>query len=176
MLSGIRPYIMMLAVALPVLASEDKGASVPDADNTNLMAKAKPAAKASLTPEAEPVPAAARRLPTASALGEHAPLAWFSLGSLAVGGIFYAIDTGIDRPNVAYTAGDRTRITTTVAVAGVGALLAAGSWFYYTHLRESREAPDDGLDADISGGLDAQGLPAVSARLSLPLGSLPGFR
>jgi hypothetical protein len=142
-------------------------------------AAAKPSAHradASVTP-AKPAVAASRRTATSGAYSEHAPLAWFSLGSIAVGGIFYAINSGLDRKNVAYTAGDRSRLSSTVAVAGIGALLAAGSYFYYANHAASREQPDDGgLETEISGGLDAEGDPAVSAKLTLPLALLPSFR
>jgi hypothetical protein len=102
-------------------------------------------------------------------------LAWFSVGSLAVGGVFYAINSGLDRENVSYTAGDRSRLTSTIAVSGLGALLAAGSYFYYVNRAASRAEPDDGVETEFSGGLDATGGPAVSAKLTLPLALLPGF-
>lgn len=159
-----------------LIANEGTGpASVPAGSAAAVKTSAhRPEASAS---PAKSAPAASRRAPTSGAYSEHAPLAWFSLGSLAVGGIFYAINTGVDRGNVSYTAGDRSRISTTVAVAGLGALLAAGSYFYYANHAASREQPDDGgLETEISGGLDDQGGPAISAKLTLPFAALPGFR
>src|SRR3954467_1405369 len=69
----------------------------------------------------------------AAAYREHAPLAWFSLGSSAVGGVFYAIGNGMRGPKVGYSAADRARLSTAISVAGIGAVLAAGSYFYYVH-------------------------------------------
>lgn len=187
-------YICALGLALQGLVWAGPEPESPSDDNTILIANdgagktsvpagsaaaAKPSAHradASVS-QAKSAPSASRRTAIPGAYSEHAPLAWFSLGSLAVGGVFYAINSGLDRENVAYTAGDRSRLSTTVAVAGIGALLAAGSFFYYANHAASREQPDDGgLETEFSGGLDDQGRPAVSAKLSLPIASLPGFR
>ncbi len=120
---------------------------------------------------------AARRINLSAAYREHAPLAWFSLGSLAVGGVFYAIGRGLDRPNVSYAAGSRSQMATAVALAGAGAMLAAGSYFYYVHKAVSRSNDGDGevsdWEAAVSGAPDGAGGFAVSARLSIPLPSLP---
>ena len=117
-------------------------------------------------------PVAARLKPEVSAYKEHAPLAWFSLGSLAVGGVFYAISEGMDHPNVAYTTSDRSHLNTTVTVAGISALLAAGSYLYYAHRAAQREAEpesESAWDAGVTGGLDADGNVTMGARLTLPL-------
>jgi hypothetical protein len=111
---------------------------------------------------------AARLNPTA-AYREHAPLAWFSLGSLAVGGVFYAIGRGLDRPNVSYATGNRSRMTTAVAVAGASAMLAAGTYFYYVHKSKGRADSESDWDAALIGAPDGAGGLAVAARISLPL-------
>lgn len=104
-------------------------------------------------------------------------MAWFSLGSLAVGGVFYAIGQGLERPNVSYAAGSRSQMTTAVALAGAGAMLAAGSYFYYVHKAsgraDDREEEVSDWEAAVSGAPDGAGGFAVAARLSLPLPSLP---
>lgn len=117
--------------------------------------------------------AAARLDPGAAAYREHASLAWFSVGSLAVGGVFYAIGRGMDRPNVSYTAGDRSRIATAVSVAGIGALVAAGTYLYYVHRDKDRAEDGSGWETELTGGPDGAGGMGVGARLTLPLPSLP---
>lgn len=132
-------------------------------------------------PGAIPAPAdsqriAAHREARADAYREHAPLALFSLGSLAVGGVFYAIGQGMDRPSVSVSAADRSRIGTAVAVAGLSALLAAGSYFYYAHKSgqedEEGSEPVSDWQAALIGGPDGAGGMAVGARLTLPLPSI----
>lgn len=109
---------------------------------------------------------AARRAPSSSAYREHAPLAWFSLGSLAVGGIFYAIGQDQHRPNVSYAAGSRPGLTAAVSAAGLGALLAAGSYFYCVHRTRARDREETAWQASLDGGPDGNGGLAVAARLT----------
>lgn len=113
--------------------------------------------------------AAARRDLAPAAYREHAPLAWFSVGSLAVGGLFYAIGRDMDRPNLSYTAGDRSRIGAGVAAAGITALIAAGSYFYFAHRARSEE----GWEAGLAGVPDGSGSLALGARLTFALPALP---
>ena len=121
-----------------------------------------------LTPAPEATSANRRTSPIA-AMGEHAPLALFSLGSLAVGGVFYAIHLSSRKPNVGYTAGDRSQLTSAVGAAGLTALLAAGSYFYFAR-QASVEARN--WDAQVSGGIDLEGDMNIGALISLPLPSL----
>ncbi|HKP96835.1 MAG TPA: hypothetical protein VJ385_13840 [Fibrobacteria bacterium] len=96
---------------------------------------------------------------SSGAYGEHAPLALFSVGSLAVGGIFYGINASMHRSNVGYTAGDRSQLASAAGLAGLTALLAAGSYYYYAHKR-----PDDSADRDAeAGAVGADGSPDKSA-------------
>jgi hypothetical protein len=117
----------------------------------------------------------AARMDLSAAYREHAPLAWFSLGSLAVGGVFYGISRGLDRPNVSYAAGSRSQMGTAVALAGASALLAAGSYFYYAHHAPKAQDGDEPVsdwEASLQGAPDGAGGLAVAARVSLPLPSL----
>lgn len=107
----------------------------------------------------------------ASAYREHAPLALFSLGSLAIGGAFYAIGHGVDGPRAGYGANNRSQFTAAVSVAGVSALLAAGSYFYYVHRAKARTEAEQ-WDAALIGAPDGAGGVAVGARLTLALSSL----
>lgn len=105
--------------------------------------------------------------PAAGAYRRHASLALFSLGSLAVGGVFYGIEASLNKPNVDYIAGDRTRLSTAAGAAGFTALIAAGSYFYFVRedVRRARYW-DAGLSAvPASGG--GLGLMA-SIRLPMP--------
>jgi hypothetical protein len=131
-------------------------------------------APSALAPAASSAPSRlAARLDLSAAYREHAPLAWFSLGSLAVGGVFYAIGQGFDRPNVSYAAGSRSQMAAAVALAGTSALLAAGSYFYYAHKTgEGEEAVSD-WEASLRGAPDGSGGLSVAARVSL---GLPSFR
>ncbi|MDB5048056.1 MAG: hypothetical protein JWO30_1127 [Fibrobacteres bacterium] len=101
--------------------------------------------------------------------GEHAPLAWFSLASIAVGGVFYGINGSMHRTNVEYTAGDRTQLTSAIGVAGLTALLAAGSYFYYAHVTAEKAR---NWDAKVTGGVSPAGGMSVGALVSLPLPSI----
>lgn len=103
----------------------------------------------------------------AGAYRRHASLALFSLGSLAVGGVFYGIGSSVDNPNVDYTAGDRTRLATAAGAAGFTALIAAGSYFYFVR-QDVRRAGEwnAGLSAvPVPGG--GMGL-AASLRIPIP--------
>jgi hypothetical protein len=128
-----------------------------------------PAAPADYASDTDQV---AARMNLAAAYREHAPLAWFSLGSLAVGGVFYAIAQGLDRPRVSYAAGSRSQMTTAVALAGASAMLAAGSYFYYVHQAKEGAEPVSDWEASLIGAPDGAGGLSVAARVSLPLPSL----
>ena len=109
--------------------------------------------------------------PLAAAYREHAPLALFSLGSLVIGGAFYAIGHGADGSR-ATDAADRSQYRAVVSVAGISALLAAGSYFYYVHRAKARAEADQQWDASLIGAPDGAGGVAMGARLTVPLSSL----
>lgn len=129
----------------PASSSPDAGASSPDSGRV------------------------AARMDLSGAYREHAPLAWFSLGSLAVGGVFYGISRGLDRPNVSYAAGSRSQMNTAVALAGASALLAAGSYLYYAHKSHDGDEAVSDWEASLLGAPDGSGGVAVAARVTLPL-------
>jgi hypothetical protein len=166
----LRSVLSLSAFGLFALGQAWCGQDAPSADAQNAImmetAMATPVANADSSRVA-----AARLDPVAAAYREHAPLALFSLGSLAVGGVFYAIGRGLDHPNVAYTAGDRTQLTTAVTVAGVSAVLAAGSYFYYVHRAQVRAEEESGWDAEVGAAPDGRGGITAAARLTLPLPS-----
>ncbi|MBW8889062.1 MAG: hypothetical protein JF616_15015 [Fibrobacteres bacterium] len=108
----------------------------------------------------------------AAAYREHAPLALFSLGSLAVGGAFYAIGHGADGSRSANASADRSQLKAVVSVAGISALLAAGSYFYYVHRAKARAEAEPQWDAALMGAPDGAGGIAMGARLTLALSSL----
>jgi hypothetical protein len=110
-----------------------------------------------------------------SAYREKAPLAFFSLGSLAVGGVFYGINESMRGSKAGYTSGNGKQLTTAVGLAGLTALIAAGSYVYFAKMPE--ESPR-GWDASVSGGVGADGEPSIGALITLPLRSflpLPSF-
>ncbi|MDQ3003412.1 MAG: hypothetical protein M3Y08_19390 [Fibrobacterota bacterium] len=153
----------MMEESQPVIATETAGEPESEAP---FASKAPSAHVTALAPKAT---SANRLISPSPAMGEHAPLALFSLGSLAVGGVFYAIHLSSRSPNVAYTAGDRTQLTSAVGAAGLTALLAAGSYFYFAR-QSSLEARK--WDAQVSGGVDPEGDLNVGALITLPLPSL----
>lgn len=61
---------------------------------------------------------------------EHAPLAYFSLGSLAVGGVFYGIHSSLDRSGP--VSGNGARMEMAVGAAGITALAAGAAYLYYS--------------------------------------------
>ncbi len=97
---------------------------------------------------------------------ENAPLAFFSLGSLAVGGVFYGIQSSMSSPRVGYVAGDRTTFFTAVGAAGLTSLIAGGAYFYFCHkdLESNRN-----WNTQVSGGTTAEGHALVSAALTFRL-------
>jgi hypothetical protein len=123
---------------------------------------------------------------------EHAPLALFSLGSLAVGGAFYAIHVSTRRPDSQLSADDRTSLTNAIGAAGITALLAAGSYFWFTRdggdrayseklpgyepakepAKEPGKKPERDWDARVSGGVAPDGEMSVGAMVTLPLSFL----
>ncbi|GEM_PF-3255113 len=97
---------------------------------------------------------------------EHAPLALFSVGSLAVGGVFYAIHLSTQHSKTEFSAGDRASLTNALGAAGLTALLAAGSYFYFS--RQASE-PDRDWDAAVSGDVSPDGDMTVGALVTFPL-------
>ena len=137
------------------------------AEEAGLRQSVKPAASATAPVEARRPSADIR--PGRAQRGEYAPLALFSLGSLAVGGAFYAINVSSRKPNVTQTAGGRSSLSNAVGVAGLTAVLAAGSYFYFS--RDDSE-PDSDWDAQVSGDISPDGAMSASAQLTFPLASL----
>jgi hypothetical protein len=101
---------------------------------------------------------------------EHAPLAFFSLGSLAIGGIFYGIQSGMHDSRVRYVAGDRSQISTAIGFAGLTAAVAGAAYFYYAHESEKQARS---WDARISAGPAPEGGINLAASLVF---ALPGQR
>jgi hypothetical protein len=158
----------LYAAALGLLAV---GRAWPDAASVPSDPARAEAARSPVFPLPDSGRAAARSEALAAAYREHAPLAYFSLGSLAVGGVFYAIGNGAGGSRPALSASDRRQLATTVSVAGASALLAAGSYLYFVHKAKERPEADAGWEASVGGSPDGAGGLAVSARVSLPLPS-----
>lgn len=133
------------------------------------MACGNPEPKASDKTEPTPEPSLISGVATQNAYITHAPLALFSLGSLAIGGIFYSLQNGVDRPKADFMAGDRSSLGTAVGFAGVTALIAGASYFYYSHRDSERNR---NWDAQVSGGMAPNGEMNVSAAVVLPLPNL----
>ncbi|MEO6096172.1 MAG: hypothetical protein ABIW76_10905 [Fibrobacteria bacterium] len=111
--------------------------------------------------------------PSVSDRDEHEPLALFSLGSLAVGGAFYAIHLSTRKSNSGFSAADRASLTNAMGAAGITALLAAGSYFWFTRegaYQEHESEPD--WKARVCGGVDPDGEMSVGAMVTLPLSFL----
>jgi hypothetical protein len=120
----------------------------------------------------EPVRASRIRGPIAvPSVSEHAPLALFSLGSLAVGGAFYAIHLSTRNSNSEFSAADRASLTNAMGAAGLTALLAAGSYFYFSRAGAQQEEERD-WDAQVSGAVAPDGEMSVGAMVTLPISFL----
>ncbi len=104
-------------------------------------------------------------IPT-NAYWTHAPLAAFSLGSLAVGGVFYTIQNSMTGPKVGFVNSDKSSLNSAMGAAGVTALVAGGAYFYYSH-RDTQRPKN--WNASVSGGIVPSGEINVSASISLPL-------
>ncbi len=164
---GIHALAIGLVLGEP--APKPSPASTAEAVPVNPSAAIAPSLEKAPAPESEPSLLSDAGIQ--SAYLTHAPLAFFSLGSLAVGGIFYSLQNGLDRPNVGFVGGDRSSLGTAVGFAGVTALIAGVSYFYYSH-RDSQSSRT--WDAQVSGDVAPNGKMDVSAALVLPLpGLLP---
>jgi hypothetical protein len=136
-----------------------------------------PAPKASIEPsqessaksESSPEPSLMSGVATQNAYITNAPLALFSVGSLAVGGIFYSLQSGMDHPKAGFMGGDRSSLGTAVGFAGLTALIAGVSYFYYSHRDSERNRA---WDAQVSADVAPNGRMDLSAALVLPLPAL----
>ncbi len=67
-----------------------------------------------------------------SFLGEQAPLAYFALAALAVGGVFYAIQQDSKNPRVQTQQNRNTNMQTALFVAALTGVTAGGAYLYYS--------------------------------------------
>jgi hypothetical protein len=149
--------------AAPLADAVEAGTSAPAAGN-GLVDVAASAGGAEAIPEIR----ASARL---TAYREHAPLAYFSLGSLAVGGLFYGIQASLDKDGSSRINGDGTRMDMAVGAAGITALAAGAAYLYYA-LR-GKETGDDSSHpwaGPVQGGIGPDG--KLAASVTLPLSSL----
>jgi hypothetical protein len=100
---------------------------------------------------------------------KHAPLAAFSLGSLAIGTVFYALQSSVHDPKVGFVPEDKASLSTAIGAAGFTALIAGVSYFYYSNRDAQRSHV---WDAQVSGSLEPEGKLNLSAALVLPLSAL----
>lgn len=135
-------------------------------------AEEQPVAAATVQETASPERLELKTVPSRTAFREHAPLALFSLGSLAVGGVFYGIHSSLDYPGGGQKmSGNGSRWELAIGAAGLTALAAGASYLYYTFRGEPAQAwVPDVAGASVDGGVDAEG--AVSATLTWPLADL----
>lgn len=134
-------------------------------------AEEQPAAAATVQAAASPERLEIKAVPTRTAFREHAPLALFSLGSLAVGGVFYGIHSSLDYPGGQQMSGNGSRWEFAVGAAGLTALAAGASYLYYTFRGEPAQPwVPEVAGGSVSGGLDAEG--SVSATLTWPVAGL----
>jgi hypothetical protein len=106
-----------------------------------------------------------------AAYREHAPLAYFSLGSLAVGGLFYGIQASLDGAGGNRINGDGTRMDMAVGAAGITALAAGAAYVYYVlRGKDPVEEPTVPWAGSIRGGVGSDG--GLAASVTWPLSSI----
>ncbi len=108
----------------------------------------------------------APKLDYANPYMEHASLAAFSVGSLVVGGVFYALQSSMPGPRAGFIKDDRSTLGTAVGAAGITAAVAGIAYFFYS-ARDVQRARS--WDAHVSGGFDPGRKLNVSAALSMPI-------
>jgi hypothetical protein len=173
-LASILPILIGLAAGRTAHAGE-----IESFGNAVEAAPASPAARNDLAEPAD-VPAGARGAESnpefrasarLTAYREHAPLAYFSLGSLAVGGLFYGIQTSLDRDGRSRINGDGTRMDMAVGAAGITALAAGAAYLYYVlRGKEIGDEPSSPWAGPVRGGVGPDG--KLAASVTLPLSSL----
>lgn len=75
------------------------------------------------------------------AFDKHAPLAFFSAGSLAVGGLIAAIRSDREAPANRYGKTSQRDVAWAMGLSGAGALVAGAAFWYYAHAEVTRD-PD----------------------------------
>jgi hypothetical protein len=97
---------------------------------------------------------------------KHASLAAFSVSSLAIGGVFYAMQHSLKNPNVGFVGGESSSLNSAIGAAGFTALIAGAAYFYYSHL-DVKQAKV--WNAQVSGDLTPSGGVNVVAIVTVPL-------
>lgn len=73
------------------------------------------------------------------AFDKHAPLAFFSAGSLAVGGLIAAIRADGEAPANRYGKSSQRDVVWAMGLSGAGALVAGAAFWYYAHAEVTRD-------------------------------------
>jgi len=102
----------------------------------------------------------------------HAPLALFSLSSLAVGGIFYSLQNDLNNPRVGFVNRDQGSVSTAIGFAALTSLISGAAYFYYSnHDLHSHPNWDASVSSDINpdGKLSLKGIKGI---LTFPLSAI----
>jgi hypothetical protein len=75
------------------------------------------------------------------AFDKHAPLAFFSVGSLLVGGILMGIRAENSARLNPHSAGPDRDVVWGLSMAGLSSLAAGGAFWYYSHAEMTRDLP-----------------------------------
>jgi len=99
---------------------------------------------------------------------EHAPLAYFSLGSLAVGAAFWGIQSSMGNDRVQAMAGDKSQMDAAIYAAGATAVISGLTYLYYAHRDAKRAREWEKTASRVSAGVTPQGAVRLAATLPLP--------
>lgn len=164
----LRTTACLLAILIlslvPTRADEPTGYAVPEATEVRVIETLPASSEAASAGVALHQGASGQVI---SAYREHAPIAYFSLGALAVGGIFYGIHSHPGSAGEGSVSGNGSRVDMALGAAGFTAVAAGVAYLYYAFSSESRvPAWTEGL----SGGVAPDG--SVSASFTMPLSAL----
>ncbi|HLP43577.1 MAG TPA: hypothetical protein VK465_18895 [Fibrobacteria bacterium] len=155
---------ILLLSLVPARADESAGYAAPEAAEVRVIENLPASSEAASGDVALQQGASGQAVST---YWEHAPIGYFSLGALAVGGIFHGIHSHPSSAGEGSVSGNGSRVDMALGAAGLTAVAAGVAYLYYAFSSESRApAWTEGL----SGVVAPDG--SVSASFTMPLSAL----
>jgi hypothetical protein len=132
---------VLLSFALLNAPEAQTQAPSPEPETAAAPASAGPSTSAASSIEVEPA-ASFKPLTWGQAFDKHAPLAFFSAGSLAVGGLIAAIRADRSLPANARGNTAGRDVAWALGLSGAGAVTAGLAFWYYAHAEVTRDLHD----------------------------------